>query len=225
MRDLHCLGNIGGGDSGILSTSKEYVPTMTALFNLEPLSTDNLVTIILAVIGFGGTIFSIVRASRQLRESRRVTQGQFLLELSDHFRNFEGIHRSLLRTKKGAIWAPPDDDWTSVVFYMGLFERCQVLLEDEALVLDEFERLYGYRLRLLVNRGSVRDRYFSNASEALGWQDFIRIWKQLDDAYAARTNQGPQNPAPVHLLQANASRKPQDNGDTLTSDAGREGSN
>jgi len=180
---------------------------MTALFNLEPLSTDNLVTIILAVVGFGGTIFGLVRASRQLRENRRVTQGQVLLELSDHFRHFEGIHRSLLNTKRGADWAPPDRDWTSVVFYMGLFERCQVLLEGEALALDEFERLYGYRLRLLVKRRSVRDRYFSNAKVASGWQDFIRIWKQLDDAYAARTEKEPKNPAPIGLLRANACRE------------------
>jgi hypothetical protein len=165
-----------------------------AIFSLEPVSADNVVAIVIGIVGFGGTILGLYFAYRQLVAARRASQGQFLLQLADHFRHFDEIHRSLLEAERPEPWRPPRDDWVSVVQYMGLFERCKVLVDCDVLNLSEFERQYGYRFRHLVGKQSVRDRYFADAETAEGWEDFRKIWAELDVAYEARRLRQPQHP-------------------------------
>jgi hypothetical protein len=173
--------------------------------DLQPLTTDNLVAILIAVVGFGWTIRSLALANRQLKAgqytaeaTRRTTQGQFLIALNDHFRLCEDIHRSLVANDPDADppWHPPEGDWVPVVHYMGLFERCQILIESDALDLPTFERLYGYRFRHLVTKAAVRERYFLNPTDASGWSDFLELWSRLDEAYLARTGKQPPDPCP-----------------------------
>lgn len=165
-----------------------------AILGLEPLSTDNLITLAIGIGGLGLTASGLYFAYRQLVAARKASQGQFLLQLWDQFRHFDEIHRSLLAEGSPEPWKPPRDDWTSVVQYMGLFERCKVLIDCDLLDLQTFERQYGYRFRHLTSKQSIRDRFFSDSDTADGWQEFLQIWADLDAAYSARRQRQPEYP-------------------------------
>lgn len=160
--------------------------------DINELDTSNLLTL----IGFAGTIAGLIFAARQFAASRRATQGQFLLELNDHFRHFDAIYRSLYENRKRAStsppWKPPDDDWTAVAQYMGLFERCMVLIDNGVLNISTFERLYGYRFRDLVRVETIRQRFFKDLQTAGGWSDFLKLWSKLDDQEFKRTGKAPE---------------------------------
>lgn len=171
--------------------------------DVHQLDTSNLLTL----IGFAGTIAGLIFASRQFAASKRATQGQFLLELNDHFWRFDRIYRSLYEYRKDGDqsrpWEPPDpDDWTTVAQYMGLFERCMVLIDNGVLNIATFERLYGYRFRDLVRPESVRKLYFSDLEAAAGWGDFLELWSKLDDQYFKRTEKAPEPRRPFIIKES-----------------------
>lgn len=55
---------------------------------------------------------------------------------------------------------------------MGLFERCQILIDEKVLKAAVFERLYGYRVEVLVVPTVIRDHVNEGAR---GWSDFIAL--------------------------------------------------
>jgi hypothetical protein len=105
------------------------------------------------------------------------------MDLQDAFVRFDGVFRSL--ENAGESWQPPEDDWVTVMKYLGLFERCQLLIEWGTLDVRSFERLYSFRLRTICNRKEVCERYF-NAQAVVGWTDFLKLWDSVRKAYGER---------------------------------------
>ncbi len=169
---------------------------LATIFHLEPLSTDNLVTLVIGVLGFGATLIGLRLAFGQLVEGKeiaeqtqRVNKGQFLLQLDEAFRQFDDVHRSLMKANEpDPAWTPPGDNWTRVVLYMGLFERCKILIDYGLLDPEIFERQYGYRLRRIVATPTILEQCL-NPSKVAGWTDFLALRDELMELYEARRTQ------------------------------------
>jgi hypothetical protein len=168
---------------------------LSTILHLEPISTDNLVTLVIGVFGFGATLIGLRFAYGQLVESKevaeqtqRVSKGQFLLQLDEAFRQFNDVHRSLMQPNEpDPEWHPPDDNWTRVVLYMGLFERCKILIDYGLLDPEIFERQYGYRLRRIVATPTIVEQCL-NPSRIAGWADFLALRDEVVELYEARKN-------------------------------------
>jgi hypothetical protein len=177
---------------------------LSALTALEPIDTGDLLTI----IGFVATLIGLFFAYRQLiagqrtsDATRKATQVQLLLQLGDQFRHFDDIHRCLMEAiDTGTPWNPPASQRTRVVQYMGLFERCKLLIDFDVLDISIFERQYGYRLRSIVETPAIKEKYLDDVDEARGWTDFINLWRDLDTQYETRIGNPPETQAPPDNL-------------------------
>jgi hypothetical protein len=171
------------------------------IIHLQPLSTDNLVTILIGVFGFGGTIFGLRLAYGQLvdgkqiaEETRQTSRGQFLLQLNDAFRGFDDVHERLMQPDHiNPNWEPPASNWTRVVLYMGLFERCKILIDYDLLEPEIFERQYGYRLRRIVETPAIADRYLNERASS-GWTDFRDLRDEMKYLYEERRGERAASP-------------------------------
>jgi len=105
------------------------------------------------VIGFPLGLVAVIYASWQLRASARIARGQFLLELTKMSERHDDI---LHRVTPDGQWATGQskpqtpEDWSRLVDYLGLFENCEVLVQDHSLDARVFKRLFGYRIRNLA---------------------------------------------------------------------------
>jgi len=119
-------------------------------------------------------------AERQMEEVRKAQRGEFLLHLDEMFRAHNDVHT---RLRPGGSWADGDkgpvevEEWVALEQYMGLFERIQLLTEEEIIGLPVIDRLYGYRLTNIANHPIIRDKKL--LSEARGWRDFISLWHDI----------------------------------------------
>lgn len=85
----------------------------------------------------------------QLKRTRLIEQGRFMLELERMSERHDKIH-ALLRN--GGDWHAGADgpetvvEWCEVEDYMGFFEQCELLLKAGTIKPNEFKSLYGYRV-------------------------------------------------------------------------------
>lgn len=128
------------------------------------------------------TVAGIVFIWWQIREARKQTKGQFLLQLDDHFKSLEAVHQLLSGVDE---WNPDEPSNHSLNVgrielnqYMGLFERIEVLIEDGVIDISLFYRLYGYRLYLIL-KNEVIYMPLCQDEGAYRWQDFISLCKRV----------------------------------------------
>jgi hypothetical protein len=138
-----------------------------------------LVAVIAAMIAGYFGFRSLQEAQGAALQARLVTSGQFLLQLQDAFRVHDALYRSLIEARKHVDWLPPDEDWIAVTQYLGLFERCKILIDWQALDIPSFQRLYSYRLRDVCNRKEISAMYFETEAKAEGWTDFLDLWHEV----------------------------------------------
>ncbi len=132
-------------------------------------------------IGVAVAAGSVLYAARQLRTSKRVSAGDFLLRLDDQMAKHSDVHMKL---RPGGMWADrktgpkTTEDWTAVEGYMGLFERIRVLVEAGVLDLNAVNRFYGYRISNIVANPVIRTEKLEK--RANDWQDFIWLERALE---------------------------------------------
>jgi hypothetical protein len=118
----------------------------------------------------------LLYAARQLRISRKIARGEFLLHLYELVQEYNPVHNEL--TGDGR-WAhetsgpESEEDWRQVDRYMGLLESLQILVEDGFLDLKTVDRQYGHRVVALVRNEAIRRRCLEERSYR--WRDFISL--------------------------------------------------
>ena len=113
---------------------------------------------------------------RQIAHTRRITEGQFLLEIERMSSSFDNIHRHL---RPGGKWSDGEngpetpDEWCAVEDYMGFFEHCELLIASGALSEDSFSKLFLYRVVNIVHCYPIRKAKLVDESEH--WELFLDL--------------------------------------------------
>lgn len=133
-----------------------------------------------AIVGLLLTGFGLIFTGRQLRESKLIARGDFLLRLDDMLQQHNEVHTCL---RPGGIWAESKhgpqspEEWIAVERYMGLFERIKILIDNGSIDLPIVDRLYGYRVFNITANSVIRKAKLED--EAASWSDFIDLWLAL----------------------------------------------
>ena len=107
-------------------------------------------------------------------------RARFWLDLRDRFAQHDEVHR---RLRPGGSW-PSDagpqtaDDWVLVEAYMGLFEHCEVMLDQGLIDERTFREIYAYRLLNIVANDVIRREKL--IERAFGWQRFLALLERLE---------------------------------------------
>lgn len=134
-------------------------------------------TIFGAVLAAAGVFYAGV----QLHASALIAKGQFLLELTKMFAEHDPIH---VKLRPGGEWrggqANPSgpDDWAAIDAYLGLFERCEVLIRQKSLDPIEFSNLFGYRLDNILSQPAITGKKFIGG-ERQYWANLIALLDRM----------------------------------------------
>ncbi|HEX8130513.1 MAG TPA: hypothetical protein VF527_15535 [Pyrinomonadaceae bacterium] len=134
----------------------------------------------IATIAAGAiAVCALLYTARQVRLSAKISRADFWLELRKMFAEHQEIH---LKLRNGELSVtdenfPGEDDWSRLEAYMGLFEHCQVMLNEKLLDWNTFNDIYGYRILLIVNNPLiVREKIINRRS---GWKKFIGLLERM----------------------------------------------
>ncbi len=107
------------------------------------------------------SLASVWYLARQVIDARKQALGQFLLELDNHFARYQDIHEGLIKFKQ-------DYDHNANIVrvwqYIGLFERCKVLIDKGIIDIQTFIDFYNYRLSWLRAHPGIMENIQLNAN-------------------------------------------------------------
>jgi hypothetical protein len=121
-------------------------------------------------------------ANRETSKARRAT---FWLDLRKMFAIHDKVHR---KVRPGGEWNKPGneddpargtDDEADLIAYMGLFEHCEYMLEDELIDPGTFKKIYAYRLDLLLKNNRVKNKLARYDSQGRFLQN--RSWSKDEE--------------------------------------------
>lgn len=132
---------------------------------------------IVTVLGLLVAAISLVFAAINTRLSLRTNRARFWLDLRDRFSKHDAVHRLL---RPGGAWASgggpsKPEEWADVEAYMGLFEHCEVMLEQKLIDERTFAEIYAYRLHNLVANETICKKKLIDLKA--GWR---RLWLLLE---------------------------------------------
>jgi hypothetical protein len=132
----------------------------------------NIVTIVGVIIAAGSLAF----AAQNTELTRRTSRARFWLDLRDQFEKHDAVHR---RLRPGGDWAGARggpttvEEWAKVEAYMGLFEHCEIMLDQNLIDESTFEEIYRYRLGNIVANDTIRCEKLCKRPE--GWKRFLEL--------------------------------------------------
>jgi hypothetical protein len=152
-----------------------------------------IVQAVASAVGAGGVVAGVYFGVRQLRlavaqleAAKRSQQAQTLLQFDQMLDRHQAVHKKL---RPGGEWAGTEvklepGDWAEIERYMGLFERAKILIDDGFLDPEEFDHLYGYRVRNIRANPSIRREKLEK--RAYGWRYFIELENLLEESRRRR---------------------------------------
>jgi hypothetical protein len=145
--------------------------------------------LIATVTGLVLTALGLIYTGYQISESKKVARGEFLLHLDEMFKQHYQTH---IRFRPGGDWGdgktgPTNnlEEWVAVEQYMGLFERINVLVEDNIIDIDTIDRLYGYRVINILGNEIIQKTKLERESQY--WQDFIKLGNKIKNVRRNRS--------------------------------------
>lgn len=135
------------------------------------MTVTDFATLILAI----ATTISLIYISRQVRVTRQQTKGEFLLALDDQFEKSNDI---TLRLINEPGFKPTSSDWLQIFRLMSVFERINIMVEDQILDVALVDRLHGFRLLNVIANDDIFARVKASGAE---WQDFIDLCYAIAD--------------------------------------------
>jgi hypothetical protein len=132
----------------------------------------NIVTIVGVIIAAG----SLALTAQNTDLTRRTGRARFWLDLRDQFEKHDAVH---LRLRPGGDWAGARggpstvDEWAKVEAYMGLFEHCEIMLDQKLIDESTFEEIYKYRLGNIVANDIIRREKLCKRPG--GWERFLNL--------------------------------------------------
>ena len=140
---------------------------------------------IATVTGAAIAVCALIYTAYQVRQSTKISRGQFWLKLEKLFNIHDEIHYKL---RPGGDWHKDGngpktlEEWAKVEDYMGLFEHCETMIENKLIDLETFKDLFGYRvLNLLGNTIIVKAKLIE---EKEYWKRFNKLLLRLNISIA-----------------------------------------
>ncbi|MCR4302794.1 MAG: hypothetical protein NUV63_01015 [Gallionella sp.] len=133
------------------------------------------------LIGVPFAVFALFYSGRQLRQTRLIELGRFMLELESMSDRHDRVH-ALLRP--GGEWdnevGEPQtvEDWCALEDYMGFFEHCELLLRAGTIEHDGFKALYGYRIENILRHSKIVKAKLIDERDS--WSLFYSICRRFD---------------------------------------------
>lgn len=134
------------------------------------------------MITVGGVIaaaISLMFTALTTWRTAKANRARFWLDLRDHFAQHDCVHR---RLRPMGDWSKDDgpktnEEWASVEAYMGLFEHCEIMLEQRLIDEKTFREIYAYRLRNIVANDIIRQNKL--IGHPYGWKRFLALLQRL----------------------------------------------
>jgi len=135
----------------------------------------DVITMVGVLIAAVSLTFTAINTKLTLRADR----ARFWLDLRERFGKHDVVHR---RLRPGGPWADgsgPDteEEWAEVEAYMGLFEHCEVMLQQRLIDEETFSEIYAYRLNNIIANDIIRREKLVHRAE--GWQRFLALLKRM----------------------------------------------
>src|SRR5215216_7423114 len=111
----------------------------------------DIATLVLAI----ATTTSLIYISRQVNVTRQQTKGQFLLALDDQFARTDSL---TIRMVNESNFVPTSAEWPDILRMMSVFERINVMVDDNILDVALVDRLYGFRLMNVIANNVIYER-------------------------------------------------------------------
>lgn len=134
---------------------------------------------IITIVGVVLAAVSLAFTAVNTRATLRTNRARFWLDLRDRFAKHDEVHRQL---RPGGLWTNgkgPEsaEDWAHLEAYMGLFEHCEVMLDQGLIDERTFREIYTYRLRNIVANDIIRREKLHRL--ASGWRRFLALLKRM----------------------------------------------
>lgn len=136
---------------------------------------------ILSVIGLSLTGFGLFYAGMQLRDSRKVSKSQFMLELYKIIDEHNELHLELTKQgfANGTFQPRTDEEWLRIGRLMGLFEHINSLEKSGIIDIRTIDKLYSYRIIPLVKNEHIYDKHIDPNTKS--WLGFKELLYKLDE--------------------------------------------
>jgi hypothetical protein len=135
----------------------------------------------IAAVGFVAAAGAAFAAFLQLRDTKNIARGQFILAIDQSLAPFEFVRRQVEHHH-----APTDEK--ELRRYIAALERIGLLLQKGYLDIEAVERCYGSRLKRLIN--STEPDYvqliIKNVNKEGGWKDFVWLWDHMREPLKLR---------------------------------------
>jgi len=140
-----------------------------------------IITTLGVIVGFYVAYRQLHSSAQQNILQKKAAQAGFLLEFDKMLDRYDHIHKKL---RPEGQWASKEielkaEHWAEIERYMGLFERIGILIDDDFISIEVFDRLYGYRIRNIQNNPTIKREKLEK--RAYGWTDFIALSKALEN--------------------------------------------
>lgn len=138
----------------------------------------DVATIVGVMVGAASLVFAALSTRRTALTSR----AKFWLDLRSSFARHDEIHHKLHpRGEWKNPRAPTTEEQFQVEAYMGLFEHCEIMLDQGLIDERTFREIYRYRLLNLVANDWVRVEKLCNIPG--GWKRLIALLERVDVPY------------------------------------------
>jgi hypothetical protein len=132
-------------------------------------------------VGLAIACLSLAFTAINTRLGLSTNRARFWLDLRDRFAKHDSVHR---RLRPGGSWAgaaagpTTPEEWADVEAYMGLFEHCEVMLQQRLIDKRTFEDIYGYRIENLLANDVIRcTKLVPPLAER--WPRFLSLLKRM----------------------------------------------
>ena len=109
---------------------------------------------VLAYVESMATALGVLMVILELNESKNLSEGTFVTELSENFNSNKSIQRIYRKLELGETITK--DDTIDIVAYLTYFETIYVLLKKRAIDISLIDDLFAYRFRLALNNPMIR---------------------------------------------------------------------
>ncbi|HJU35071.1 MAG TPA: hypothetical protein VJ695_08110, partial [Nitrososphaera sp.] len=98
----------------------------------------------------------------------------------EFFTKYDDVHENL---RGGGKWTGPDqgpnsvEEWRKVEAYMGLFEHCNIMIDDGLIDVKTFKDIYDYRVKNILQNKIIKTAKLER--EKKSWENFIQLCNKL----------------------------------------------